>query len=189
MVGHSKERRGIQTHTHADIRGPSRSVYHHFCASKSSAPDITRHRSLEKWSEPKWKGSVCLCWPIPWCLTTGTGHPKSCHGAVIPYLTVKALAAASALPRLGPGPSLKNACAVEELQSQGLESEQSLLVKVNCSVMSHSISSSSLRWLLPVHSFTVSHCRCKWVWGGSMRREGPLHKQLWLLYLPMPQRL
>lgn len=36
---------------------------------------------------------------------------------------MKALAAAYALPRLGSGPSLRNACAVEELQRRGLESE------------------------------------------------------------------
>lgn len=37
---------------------------------QSSPQHQTLHRSLEKWSKPKWKGSVCLCWPVPWCLTT-----------------------------------------------------------------------------------------------------------------------
>lgn len=73
---------------------------------------------------------------------------------MIPYLTVKALAAASALPRLGPGPSLRNACAAEELQSQGLEREQSLPVKWNCDVMSHSISSA----LPPCPTADVNEC-------------------------------
>lgn len=61
---------------HADTADPGSSVYHHLCASKSSAPKITRHRSFEKWSEPKWKGSICLCWPVPRCLTTADEPSK-----------------------------------------------------------------------------------------------------------------
>lgn len=76
--------------------------------------------------QAKMKG-ICLF--MLTCSVTPDNSAQAIHGAVIPYLMVKALAGASALPQWGSGPSLRNDCAVEELQSQGLESEQSLLVK------------------------------------------------------------
>lgn len=75
------------------------------------------HRSLEKSSEPKWKGSVCLCWPVPWCLTTAYRPSKELPSLCDP-LTHKGLGCSLCSTRLGLGPLFGNACIVEELQSQ-----------------------------------------------------------------------
>lgn len=174
MVGHSKRRK----HSHSYTRGPSSCLssflYKQVLSTKHYTEALRNEASQNERDPFVYVDLFRDAWQ------QRTSRPKSCHGAVIPYLMVKALAGTSALPPLGSGPSHRNDCAVKELQSQGLEKWTVSASEIGCNVVWHSISSTF---------FSVSHCRCEWVRQWPMWREGSLHKQLWLLLLSVPQRL
>lgn len=84
-VGRLKGRSGTQIHT----RWHQRPQW--LCLSSSQGKHVfsTKHCTAQKpwWSEPKWKGYVCLCWPVLWCLTTAYGPSKElprCYDSLPP---------------------------------------------------------------------------------------------------------
>lgn len=79
---------------HADTKALGSFVYHHLSASLQHqtlhGTEALRDEASQNERDPfVYVDLFCDAWQ------QRTGHPKSCHGAVIPYLTEKALATAS----------------------------------------------------------------------------------------------
>lgn len=90
-------------------------------AALSVIISVLQHGSLEKWSEPKWKGYVCLCWPVLRCLTTAHRLSKELPQCCDPLPHGEGFGRSLCFTPLGSGPSLRNSSAVEaDLQSPGL---------------------------------------------------------------------